>query len=157
MNDEAARAQYYQAHKDDEDEWGEPEQPPKSSKPKRRLASMISVRFSPQETKMIRRAAEAAGESVSQFVRKAALHRGHPRHYLVVSISGTAQEKPIGSQSDSPWATATKGSPGATEENQWIPNHPLGSQTYGYLRMDYFDPIPLPYPQNIAALQHPES
>jgi uncharacterized protein (DUF1778 family) len=64
-------AEYYQAHKDDPEEWGEPKP---SSKPKRRrLAAMISVRFAPQEEDAIRKAASARGESVSHFVRQAAL------------------------------------------------------------------------------------
>ena len=64
-------AQYYQAHKDDEDEWGEPESGP--GRPRRRLASMISVRFSPAEARVIRAEAERRGQSVSQFIRHAAL------------------------------------------------------------------------------------
>jgi Family of unknown function (DUF6290) len=156
MNDEEARAQYYQAHKDDEDEWGEPEQPPKSSKPKRRLASMISVRFSPEETKIVRRAAEAAGESVSQFVRKAALRRGRPLHFVLVSISGNTTKiigTPSASASTSPWATATKGSPEANEENQWIPKNLnlLGSYTTGYLHLAHS------HQKSIAASKPPES
>jgi hypothetical protein len=134
MSDEKKAAQYYQAHKDDEDEWGEPERPPASSRPKRRLASMISVRFSPNEAKAIRREAEAVGESLSQFVRKAALQRCRHHHYAVFfSISGTAQ-KIIGSQSAWPWTTSTKGSPEAIEGNQWIRSDPLGSTTAGYVQ-----------------------
>ena len=87
---EQTRAQYYQAQKDDEGEWGEPERPPASSR--RRLASMISVRFSPNEAQMIRQAAEAADESVSQFVRKAALQRCQPHRYLAPSVTATMQE-----------------------------------------------------------------
>jgi hypothetical protein len=64
-------AEYYQAHKDDPGEWGEPE-PAKRSK-KRRLAAMISARFAPEEEELVRRAAAERGESVSRFVREAAL------------------------------------------------------------------------------------
>ncbi len=64
-------AEYYQAHKDDPEEWGEPES---VEKPKnRRLAAMISVRFAPEEEETIRRAASARGESVSHFIRQAAV------------------------------------------------------------------------------------
>lgn len=65
-------AKYYQAHKDDEDEWGEPEQAPPA---RRRLSVMISARFSPDEASTIRNAAAAADESLSQFIRNAALTR----------------------------------------------------------------------------------
>ena len=64
-------ADYYQAHKDDPAEWGDPQPAPK---PSRRLAAMISVRFTPDEEQAIRAAAAAAGQSVSGFIRAAALH-----------------------------------------------------------------------------------
>jgi hypothetical protein len=64
-------AEYYQQHKDDPDEWGEPVE----RKPSRRLASMVSVRLAPEELDRIRQAAEDAGESVSNFIRRAALDR----------------------------------------------------------------------------------
>lgn len=41
----------------------------------RRLATMISVRFSPEEARMVRAAAAEAGESVSNFIRAAALRQ----------------------------------------------------------------------------------
>jgi hypothetical protein len=64
-------ADYYQAHKDDPEQWGDP-QPVRRSR-KRRLAAMISVRFTPEEEDEIRRAAQAKGASVSQFIRETAL------------------------------------------------------------------------------------
>jgi hypothetical protein len=64
-------ADYYQAHKDDSEEWGDP-QPVQRSR-KRRLAAMLSVRFTPEEEDEIRRAAQAKGASVSQFIRETAL------------------------------------------------------------------------------------
>ena len=126
MSEEEARAQYYQAHKDDDDEWGEPERQPASSK--RRLASMISVRFSPDEAKMVRRAAESADESISQFVRKAALQRcQHPR-YLAPSISGTALQSSQ-SQSTSPGSTSTMGGSEASPGGYWTVGTVLISPT----------------------------
>jgi hypothetical protein len=68
----AAQMALYASY-EDEDSWGEPERAP--SAPKRRLASMISARFSPDEAAMIRQAAANAGESLSHFVRTAALER----------------------------------------------------------------------------------
>lgn len=64
-------AEYYQAHKDDPEEWGQA-QPSRRPK-KRRLAAMISVRFAPEEENIVRRAASSRGESVSHFIRLAAL------------------------------------------------------------------------------------
>jgi hypothetical protein len=66
MNEDA---EYYQQHRDDEDEWGDAVAP----REKRRLASMISVRFTPAEADQVRDAARTAGGSVSDFIRRAAL------------------------------------------------------------------------------------
>lgn len=63
-------ADFYQSHKDDSQEWGDP-QPRRPER--RRLASMISVRFSPEEAKLVRREAKARKTSVSNFIRVAAL------------------------------------------------------------------------------------
>jgi hypothetical protein len=64
-------AEYYQAHKDDPQEWGEPKPAPKSRR--RRLVAMISVRFTPEEEQTVRQAAQETGKSVSNFIRQAAL------------------------------------------------------------------------------------
>lgn len=122
---EETRAQYYQTHKDDEDEWGEPERPASA---KRRLASMISVRFSPDEAKMIRRAAESIDESVSQYVRKATLQRCQRQRHLVSSISGTTQEI-YRLQLASSSTTWTDGGPEASEGSHWTPNQILVGST----------------------------
>jgi hypothetical protein len=132
MSDEKERAQYYQAHKDDEDEWGEPERPPPAA-PKRRLASMISVRFSPDEADIVRRAAEDADESLSHFVRKATLQRCL-RHYYGSSISFTGawqevfRSRYIQSQLSS-LTTVTDGGPEAGQGSRWTPNQVLVSST----------------------------
>lgn len=68
-DEEDVDAAYHEARKDDPDEWGEPEPP----KPRRRLASMISVRLSQREAMVVREAAERGGVSVSAFLRTAAL------------------------------------------------------------------------------------
>jgi hypothetical protein len=72
-NEDVRSADYYQEHKDDDSEWGEPERAPASKS--RRLASMISARFASSEVESIREAAMAEGTSVSQFIRLAALAR----------------------------------------------------------------------------------
>lgn len=63
-------AEHYQTHRDDPEEWGE------ASRPKivrRRLASMVSVRFSPEEQDLVRAVAKRRQTSVSNFVRLATL------------------------------------------------------------------------------------
>jgi hypothetical protein len=66
-------AAYYQAHKDDSGEWGDSK--PAGKPRKRRLAAMISVRFTPEEEDEIRQAAQSKGCSVSQFIRETALEQ----------------------------------------------------------------------------------
>ena len=80
-------AAYYQAHKDDPGEWGEPK--PAEKPRKRRLAAMISVRFTPEEEDEIRQAAQSNGYSVSQFIREIALKqaRSSSRKASAVPIS----------------------------------------------------------------------
>jgi hypothetical protein len=68
MSDE----EYFQGHKDDTDEWGEPE-PPAGPNEKRRLAAMVSVRLSPGESDAIRKVAAARQMTLSGFMRQAAL------------------------------------------------------------------------------------
>ena len=70
-------ADYYQAHKDEPEEWGEAEPAPKSRS--RRLAAMISVRFTPEEEEIVREAALNVNESLSHFIRQAALKEARSR------------------------------------------------------------------------------
>jgi hypothetical protein len=70
-------ADYYQAHKDDPEEWGEPQRAPRSRS--RRLAAMISVRFTPDEEQVVRQAALDTGQSVSHFIRQATLKEAGSR------------------------------------------------------------------------------
>jgi hypothetical protein len=70
-------ADYYQRHKDEPEEWGEAQAAPKPRS--RRLAAMISVRFTPDEEEIVREAALSANESVSHFVRQAALKAARSR------------------------------------------------------------------------------
>jgi hypothetical protein len=78
MSSESERADYYEKHKGDPEVWGEP----LPAKPRRRLASMISVRLSPDEAEAIREMADSRGLSLSGFLRMAALkeaRRGETR------------------------------------------------------------------------------
>jgi uncharacterized protein (DUF1778 family) len=78
-------ASYYQRHRDDEDEWEEAPAP-SVRRPKRRLDAIVSVRFSPGEQDILREAAGRRGETVSTFVRTAAL-RAARQAMPVVSIT----------------------------------------------------------------------
>jgi hypothetical protein len=83
-------AEYYQAHKDDTEEWGEADR----RKPeRRRLAAMISVRFLPEEEAVVRKEAATRKTSVSNFVRMAALREcAWPRrtHFGPLLVNRTA-------------------------------------------------------------------
>ena len=56
----------------DPDEWGDAEPAPRRSE-SRRLASMVSVRFTPDEVDELRRRAARAGQSMSGYLRALAL------------------------------------------------------------------------------------
>jgi hypothetical protein len=66
-------ADYYQAHKDDRDLWGEPVPVPKRSRgrPSRNMGARISVRFTPEEMAGIRATSMAEGLTYSEVVRRA--------------------------------------------------------------------------------------
>jgi hypothetical protein len=85
-------AEYYQQHKDDEGEWGDPEPAPARIRRSGSLTAMVSVRLDERELKRIKDAAGERGESVSQFVRQAALTRAGAgrRHVVTLSRTGTA-------------------------------------------------------------------
>jgi hypothetical protein len=77
-------ADYYQAHKDDPEEWSDSR--PGQRPPKRRLAAMISVRFTPEEEEEIRRAAQSEGKSVSQFIRETSLKQARSSSSKAVTV-----------------------------------------------------------------------
>ena len=71
METEAQRAAFHQAHKDDPEIWGELERPPARRGPKKRLTATITVRFTADESALIRRQAEQTGSNYSEVVRRA--------------------------------------------------------------------------------------
>jgi len=79
-------AVYYQEHKDDPAEWDEVTPP---AGPKRRLQAMVSIRFTEEEEQQLRAAAEHVEESLSTFIRKAALMRLQPTIIVTMSDSVT--------------------------------------------------------------------
>lgn len=72
MPTEEEDARYYQEHRDDSDEWGEPVD---AETQRARLEAMLSVRLTADEADAVRSAASAAGQRVSDFMRAAILER----------------------------------------------------------------------------------
>jgi uncharacterized protein (DUF1778 family) len=68
MSDE--RAEYYQQHKDDGDVWGEDESSAPDAR-QRPLRATITVRLTPDDAALLRRAAKALDVGYSEVVRKA--------------------------------------------------------------------------------------
>jgi len=62
-------ADFYQHHKHDPSEWAKPV----VRSERRRLAAMISARFSPEEERGVREVAERRGKTLSTLVRDAVL------------------------------------------------------------------------------------
>ena len=79
-------AAYYHQHKDDQDDWEETPAP-SPRRPARRLDVIVSVRFSPAEQDLLRQAATQRGETLSTFIRGAAL-RATFQSDLVGSVTG---------------------------------------------------------------------
>lgn len=67
-------AAYYQAHKDDADEWGEPE-PVTARGQALRLASIVSVRLTVDQESRVRAAARRRGQTLSAYLRESALQQ----------------------------------------------------------------------------------
>lgn len=63
-------AAYFEAHRDDPNEWGDPVEAPVVSA-RKGLGVSITVRFSPPEAEAIRRTAKQEGMTYSEIVRKA--------------------------------------------------------------------------------------
>ena len=66
---------YYQAHKDDPDEWSDPvPAPPRGpGRPSRGLLSRITVRFTREETRLLDRISESHGWTYAEAIRQAVL------------------------------------------------------------------------------------
>jgi hypothetical protein len=124
MSENDNSAQYYQAHKDDRADWDEPERPGRVA---RRLASMISVRFSDEEAETIRQMADELGESLSHFVREASLQRCRRHQPASPSVTGTIQEiNRLLARSSATW---TSGGPEAASGSSWTLAASTGSHS----------------------------
>lgn len=70
-------ADYFQAHKDDPDEWGDPAPPPAivrraGGRPSQgRHGGVITVRFTPEEMTLIRHEARERESTYSEVIRRA--------------------------------------------------------------------------------------
>ena len=70
-------ADYFQAHKEDPDEWGDAEPPPAivtarpRGRPSQGRSSVITVRFNPAEMTVIRREAGKQESTYSDVIRRA--------------------------------------------------------------------------------------
>ena len=73
-------ADYFQAHKDDPEEWGEAEPPPEfvRKRKSRDLSMKITVRFTPAEGNLIRSEAARLKLPYSEVVRRAVQHLVRP-------------------------------------------------------------------------------
>lgn len=71
-------ADYFQAHKDDPEEWGEAEPAPEfvRKRKSRDLSMKITVRFTPAEGELIRSEATRLRLPYSEVVRRAVQHLG---------------------------------------------------------------------------------
>jgi len=88
MTDEQGRRAAYENSGSDAGDWAAPTRPTTGRRP--RLATMVSVRFSPEEIDRVRADAEADGMTVSAYLRAAALARCTPvAEHRPVFISST--------------------------------------------------------------------
>lgn len=92
-------ADFYQAHKDDPDVWGEPEGVRGQKPERRRLNAMVSIRLSPVEEDALRAEAKKRRVSVSALVRESILRELIPRstviHLTVTEATKLASEMVI--------------------------------------------------------------
>ena len=71
-------ADYYQANKDDENEWEELPPPRSARRKSRELSINMSIRFTADEAVAVQREAERLGLSSSELVRRAVQHLVRP-------------------------------------------------------------------------------
>ena len=77
---EAEQAAYFQAHKDDEDQWEDLSAPIESKRRRksRDLSAVITVRFTPEEAELVRHESKRLGLPYSEIVRRAVQHLVRP-------------------------------------------------------------------------------
>jgi hypothetical protein len=86
-------AEFYQAHKDDSEVWGEAEGIRGEKPERRRLNAMVSVRLTPDEEDALRAEAERRGLSLSALIRHTVIRELAPRATIfMMEIQGTGTE-----------------------------------------------------------------
>lgn len=91
----AEEAAYFQAHKDDPEDWNGPIEAPVVA-PRDGLAISVTVRFSPEEANALRHTARQERKTFSQIVREAVHNHTHPvelqatRGAIVLSMNRVA-------------------------------------------------------------------
>jgi len=86
-------ADFYQAHKDDPDVWGQAEGVRGQQPERRRLNAMVSVRLAPDEEDALRTEAERRGVSLSALIRQTMMRElAPPATMLLMQGHGTATE-----------------------------------------------------------------
>lgn len=92
-------ASYYQSHKDDLEEWGSAEPAPKVTQ---RLDVVVSVRLSADEEAMLRRESARRNQTLSSFIRGAALEQsrtGAPSAvHLTYQVAAKTESSAFGGQ-----------------------------------------------------------
>jgi hypothetical protein len=91
---EAEWAAYYQAHKDEVNDWEVVPSPIKRprGRPSTGLSATITVRFTPEEAEIIYRLADEANTTLSEIVREAV--RSLDAHRVATNSSPAAATKP---------------------------------------------------------------
>ena len=96
MTCDHADAAYYEQHRDDPEEWGEPEPAPAGTE-HRRLGATITVRLTPDEAELLRALAKREGRPFSGIVRDAVRHYLYPTFHIEQGVirMAFAPEQPL--------------------------------------------------------------
>ena len=96
MTRDHADAAYYEQHRDDPEEWGEPEPAPGATE-RRRLGAAITVRLTPDEADLLRALAKREGRPFSGIVRDAVRHYLYPTFRIEQGVvrMAFAPEQPL--------------------------------------------------------------
>lgn len=118
-------AAYYEAHRDDPEEWGDPIEAPIVA-PKSGLAISVTVRFSPEDAEAIRATARLENKTYSEVVRTAVQRYTQPDAIRptggMIRLSGLQGDNPV---------TQPDKVPRAVGGGNW----PIGTQTASSMTM----------------------
>lgn len=85
-------AEHYQRTKDDESDWEPVEVAPE--KGARRLSTMVSLRLRPTEAELLRGRAQAAGQTLSEYIRMVAFSASRSMHISQSTDGPSAAAQP---------------------------------------------------------------